>query len=105
MKQQLAAQQDKAGQLKQQLDDKTAQSDQMNLMLSDYQKKLESKDNAYNNELRQLLRSKNDQALMGKQIAYLNAQLQEKEAQVVNIKKDMYDLQELSKAKDKGASN
>jgi hypothetical protein len=37
-----------------------------------------------------------------KQIAYLNAQLQEKEAQVVKIKKEMYDLQELMSAKDMG---
>jgi chromosome segregation ATPase len=87
--------------LKQELDAKTAQSDQMTLMLSDYQKKLESRDNAYNQELRQVLLARNDQAGLEKQIAYLNAQLQEKEAQVVKIKKEMYDLQELMSAKDR----
>jgi hypothetical protein len=80
---------------------KNVQSDQITLMMSDYQKKLESKDNAYNQELRQALLAKNDQAQMEKQIVYLNAQLQEKEAQVVKIKKEMYDLQELMSTKDK----
>ncbi len=101
LRQQLADQQNKVDLLKQELDSKIAQSDQMTLMISDYQKKLESKNNAYNEELRQALLSKNDQARMEGQIADLSARLQEKEAQVVKIKKDMYDLQELTVAKDR----
>ena len=101
LRQQLADQQNTVDLLEAELDSKNAQSDQMTLMMSDYQKKLESKDNAYNQELRQALLAKNNQARMEKQIAYLNAQLQEKEAQVVKIKKEMYDLQELKSAKDR----
>jgi hypothetical protein len=101
LKQQLLARQDKADQLKQQLDIKTAQSDQMTLMVNDYQKKLESKDNDYNKQLGQILSFKNYKAQMEKQIADLNARLQEKEAEVIRIKKSMYDLKELSSAKDK----
>ena len=80
-----------------------AQSDQMTLMVSDYQKKLESKNNAYNEQLRQMqmLSSKNDLPRMQGQIADLSARLQEKEAQVVKIKKDMYDLQKTMSAKDR----
>ena len=38
---------------------------------------------------------------MEEQIADLNTRLQEKEAQIVKIKKDMYDLQELTAVKDR----
>jgi hypothetical protein len=100
---QLADQQNKMDLLKQELESKNAQSDQMTLLISDYQKKLESKNNTYNQELRQVLFSKNDEAQMEKQIAYLNAQLQQKEAQVVIIKKEMYDLQESTSPKDRDA--
>ena len=62
--------------------------------MGDYQKKLESRDNAYNEQLGQMLSSKNYQSQMEKQIADLNDRLQEKEAEVVRIKKDFYDLQE-----------
>jgi len=93
--------------LKSQLQDKENQiaamktaSDQTTLMLSDYQKKLESKNNAYNEQLGQILASRNYQAQMEKQYADLNARIQQKEAQVVKIKKDMYDLQESTKDKD-----
>ncbi len=98
---QLSRKQQQADLLKQELDSKIAQSAQMTLMMSDYQKKLESKDNAYNEQWGQILSSKNYQARMEKQIADLNARLQEKEAQVVKIKKDMYDLQEWASAKDR----
>jgi chromosome segregation ATPase len=80
-----------------------AQSDQMTLMMSDYQKKLESKNNAYNEQLREVLFSKNDWIRIEERIADLSARLQEKEAQVVKIKKDMYDLQKLTSAKDRDA--
>ena len=59
---QLADQKNKVDLLKQELDNKNAQSVQMTSMMSAYQKKLESKNNAYNQELRQLLLSKNDHA-------------------------------------------
>ncbi len=101
LRRQLADQQNKVDLLKQELDSKTTQGDQMALMLSDYQKKLESKDNAYNEQLRQVLSFKNYQAQRKGQIADLNARLQEKEAQVVKIKKDMYDLRELTAAQDR----
>ncbi len=89
-----------ADSLKQQLDSKIAQSDKMTLMMANYQKKLESRDSAYNEQLRQILFFKNYQARMEAQVADLNAQVQEKEAQVVKIKKDMYDLQQWANAKD-----
>jgi len=60
LKRQLADQQNKVDLLKEELDSKNSQSDQMTLMMSDYQKKLESKDNAYNQELRQVLLAKNN---------------------------------------------
>jgi len=101
LRRQLADQQNKVDLLKQELDSKNAQSDQMTLMIQEYQRKLESKDNATNEQWGQLLSSKNYQAQMEKQIADLNARLQEKEAQVVKIKKDMYDLQELTGVKTK----
>ncbi len=101
LRQQLADQQNKVDLLKQELESKTAQSAQMTLMLSDYQRKLESKNNAYNEQLGQGLSFNNDLARMKGQIADLSARLQEKEAQVVKIKKDMYDLQELTSAKDR----
>lgn len=68
-------------------------SAQMTLLMSDYQKKLESRNSAYNEQLRQVLSFNNDRARMKGQIADLNVRLQEKEAEVVKIKKDMYDLQ------------
>jgi len=100
LKQQLAAQQDKADQLKQQLDSKTTQADQLTLMLNEYQKKLESKDNAFNGQWGQILAFKNYQIKMDKQVADLNTRLQEKEAQVIKIKEALYELQKSSSAKD-----
>ena len=87
--------------LEYQIQDLKAQSDQMTLLISDYQKKLESKNNAYNQQLQQVRSFKNDQARMEGQIVDLTARLQEKEAQIVKIKKDMYDLQESVSAKDR----
>ena len=101
LRQQLADQQNNAALLKQELESKTTESDKATLMMEDYQKKLESRDNANNEQLGQILSSRNDQARMEAQIADLNARLQEKEAQVVKIKKDMYDLQELTRGKDR----
>ena len=101
MKQQLADQQNKMDLLKQELDNKTAQSEQMTAMMSGYQKKLESKDDAYNQELKQVMSAKNDQSLQEEQMDRLNARLQEKEAQIVKIKKDLYDLQELNRNKER----
>ncbi len=101
LRQQLADQQNKADVLKQELDSKNAQSDKMTLMISDYQQKLESKDNAYNEELQQVLDSKNAQAQMEGQIVDLNARLQQKEAQIVEIKKNLYDLQQSMGARDR----
>lgn len=101
LKQQLAAQQDQVNQLKQQLENKTVQSDQMTAMLSEYQKKLESKDNAFNKQLGLILSSKNYQVQLEKQVSDIGAQLQEKEAEVVKVKKEMYDLQELTGAKER----
>jgi hypothetical protein len=75
LRQQLADQQNKADLLKAELDSKNAQLDQMTLMMSDYQRKLESKDNEYNQELRQVLLARNE----------------------------IYKLQELMSAKDKDA--
>ena len=103
LRRQLADQQNRVDLLKKELDSKIAQPDQMTLMMSDYQKKLESKNNAYNEQLREILSFKNDWARMQGQVADLSARLQEKEAQVVKIKKDMYDLQKLTSAKDMDA--
>jgi chromosome segregation ATPase len=72
-KQQLAEQQSKVDLLKQELENKIGESDKMTLMMSDYQRKLEAKDNAYND-------------LLG---------------QIVKIRKDMQELQQLSSVKDR----
>ena len=101
LKQQLVGEQDKEVLLKQELDSKTVESEKLTAMIGEYQKKLESKDTAYNGQLSQVLSSKNYQAQLEKQIDVLNSQLQEKEAQVIGIKKDMYDLQERTSAKEK----
>ncbi len=103
LKQQLAAQQDKVDLLKEELENKIAESNKTTVILGDYQKKLESKDNAYNEQLGEALSSKNYQAHLESEILELNARLQEKEVQVVKIKKDMYDLQEQTSDKDRAA--
>jgi len=91
LRQQLADQQNRVDLLKQELDSKIAQSDQMTLMMSDYQKKLESKDNAYNEELRQVLSSNNDRARREGQIADLSARLQEKDLSLSMMQQKMMD--------------
>jgi len=105
LKQELVEQENKASLLKQELDMKNAQLDKMTAMMGEYQKKLESKNNAYNEELRQVLSVKDIQVQLGNQINYLNAQVQRKEAEVIKIKKDMYDLQESVGTKDKDAQS
>ena len=97
LKQQLADQQNKVDLINRELLSKTAQSDRMTLV---YQKKLEAKDIAYNEQLGQVLSYKNDQAQMEKQMALLSTQLHEKEAQLVKIRMDMYNLQKSTIAKD-----
>jgi chromosome segregation ATPase len=101
LKRQLALQQDRADQLKQQLDNETAQSGKMTLMLEDYQKKLESGDNANSQELKQVLASRNDQAQMEKQIASLNAQLQQKDLtlSMLNLRMKNVNAQEITDLK------
>ncbi len=74
-KRQIAQQQDNVDLLKQELEGKVNDSNKMTLLISDYQKKLEAKNNDYNE-------------LLG-QIAGLKAQLQLKEAQVIKIKRDL----------------
>lgn len=101
LRQQLATQQDNTDQLKQELENKVAESNKLTLMVDEYQKKLESKDISYNQQLKQILSTRKNQSFLEKQITYLNTRLQEKEAQVVKIKNDMYDLQESYSAKDK----
>jgi len=105
LRQQLGEQQNKVDLLMQELDSKHSESGKMTVLLEDYQKKLESKDNAYNDQLGQILSLKAYQAQLVKQIADLNARLQEKEAQLIKIKKDMYDLQELAGSKDREAQS
>jgi len=96
--------------LRAQLQDKEAQiaatnsqSDQTTAMMGEYQKKLEAKGNAFNDELKQVLDAKNKRALLEAQIVDLNVKLQEKETQIVNLKKDMYDLKEMNNTRDKDA--
>jgi len=101
LKQQLLSQQDKTEQLKAQLDNKSSQSDQMTAMADDYQKKLEAKDSVNNKQLEELMTFKNYQAMMEKQVTDLNARLQDKEAQVIKIKEELYDVQQSNAAKDK----
>ena len=95
LKQQLASQQDKLDQLKQQLDIKTSQADQMSLMVDEYQRKLESRNSAFNDQEGQI---KKDHAQMEKQIDDLSARLQDKEDQILKIKKQMYDLKESTRS-------
>jgi len=85
--QRLADQQSKVDLLKQELENKIVESSKMTQLLSDYQKKLESRDNAYNDQLGA--------------IAHLNSQLQEKEVQVIKIRQDMQGLQESINAKER----
>ena len=94
--QEAQAQQD----LKAKLQDKENQITAMKTAVQSV-RETQAQSDAHNQELQQVLLAKNDQAQMEKQIAYLNAQLQEKEAQVVKIKKEMYDLQESMSAKDR----
>jgi len=89
LKQQLATAQDNADQLKQQLDTKIAESNKMALMIDDYQKKLESKDNAYNEQMGQLMSSKNERAKLEKQITDLNTQLQAKDLSLSMVQQKM----------------
>jgi chromosome segregation ATPase len=105
LRQQVAVEQEKADRLQEQLDNKIAESNKLTSIMQDYQKKLESKDSAYNEQLGQILTSKNDQAQMEKQILDLNQRLQDKEAQVVTIKKNMYDLQQEATARDQEAQS
>ena len=60
LKEQLAAQQDKVVLLKTELANKIAESDKLTAMVDDYQKKLESKNNAYNDQLQQVVKVKED---------------------------------------------
>jgi len=100
LQQQLNAAQTEVAQLKQQLDSKVAQSDQMTAIVANYQQKLESSNNAYNKVLQQQILFRNYRLRVEKQIADLNDQLQEKQAQVARIKSDMDDLQAAARAKD-----
>ncbi|MDE2027093.1 MAG: hypothetical protein KGK03_03805 [Candidatus Omnitrophica bacterium] len=93
LKQQLADAQDKADQLKQQLDAKTAEADKMTTLAGDYRQKLETANNAYNQELQRVMRLSNSKGYTQKEIDDLNLRLQQKEAEVIKIKKQMYDLQ------------
>ena len=97
---QLADEQNKAGVFKQELDIKTVQLNQMSVLLANYQKKLETKDDAYNQQLGQVLVYKNGQDVIASQIARINAKLQRKEEQLIRIKRDMDALRALTKAKD-----
>lgn len=79
LRQQVRAEQDKENLLKQQLDSKTAESNRMTLVLQDYQKKLEFKDSAYNEQLSEVLSLKKYRAQVEKKIADLSLELQTKD--------------------------
>ena len=100
---QLSDEQNKAQLLRQELESRSAQNDQMTQIIADYQKKLEAKDSAYNDQLRQTLIAKKNQSLMEAQINELNSRLQDEEAQLVKVKKEMYDLQQAASSKDQDA--
>jgi len=93
LRKQMAGQQERIDALQQQLDAKNAQAKQSGDILSDYQKKLEAKNSAYNNQLGTILTFRNYQKQMIAQIETMSGRLQDREAQLVKIKKDMYDLQ------------
>lgn len=101
LKAQLASQDRKAVLLKEELANKVAESNKMTALADDYQQKLESKDTAYNEQLQQAVFYKKYQADSAKQITDLNLRLQEKEAQVVRIKEDLYELQKHAMDKDR----
>jgi DNA repair exonuclease SbcCD ATPase subunit len=92
--------------IKQQALELKTKQEQLDLLKSELENKITEEKNQsvlavkVREELRQILSSRNYQALGEKQTADLNARLQEKEAQIVKIKKDLYDLQESSSAKD-----
>jgi len=101
LKLQLADQKSKVESLKEDLENKIAQSDKMSMMIAEYQQKVETKNNDYNDQLRKVLKSRDVQSKLEAQVAGLNIQLLEKEAQIANIKKDMSDIQEWTSAKDR----
>jgi chromosome segregation ATPase len=102
LRQQVAEQENRVNLLKQQLDARNSQYNQMSALVTDYQQKLESRNSEYNEQLKQALATKNDQSVQMKaETKDLSARLQEAQAEVVRIKKAMYDLQQASAVKER----
>lgn len=82
---QLAREQQKVEELTQQLDEKKAESSNLNNLVSQYQQKLEAKNSQYNAQMGQVLSSHHDFDQMQKQIADLTLNLQDREAQIRDL--------------------
>jgi hypothetical protein len=89
LKQQLADAQEKAGALQLQLNTTNSQADKINAIVAEYQNKLEAKDSAYNEQL--------------KQIAFLNTRLHQKQVQIAGLRRAMNNVQQQSGAQEKDA--
>ncbi len=101
LRQALTDEQNRESYLKQELASRDAQSKQMTLIIAQYQRRLEARDSAYNEELKSRLHSKSDLTQLEAQITYLNTRLQQKEAELVKAKKEIYDLRDLANSKDR----
>jgi len=89
LKQQLAEAQSSVEQLQQQLTAKTTDAQKINAIVQEYQQKLEAKNSAYNEQLRRL--------------SVLGMRLQQKNAQIAFLQKNMSDLQQQASGQDQEA--
>ncbi len=89
LKEQLAAQEDKIVLLKKELGNKTAESDKLTLLVDDYQKKLEAKNNAYNEQLQLVLASQKYQAEKDLNLSIMQQMLDEKTKEVAELTKKL----------------
>ena len=89
LKEQLAAQQDKVVSLKTELANKIAESDKLTAMVDDYQKKLESKNNAYNDQLQQVIKVKQDMQTLRKHVMDKDKDFQAKELSLSMVEERM----------------
>ena len=79
LKGQLAAERDKVVLLKEELENKIVESHKVTQLVDDYQKKLEAKDNAYNEQLRQISETKEDMDQLRKHAVNKDKMIQAKD--------------------------
>ncbi len=89
LKEQLAAQQDKVALLKTELANKIAESDKLTAMVDIYQKKLESKNNDYNDQLRQVVKLTEDMRALRNHVMDRDEAIQAKELSLSMVQQRM----------------